>query len=110
MRSQLGVNYVYEVESVPPFLGIWEKTDQDVSTSADLSKLPSALLEALELAAEGLKVNDIEALIEEIWEVDRDTGNHLANLAKDFRYDLILTFICRARLQSSGAATSSDVV
>jgi CheY-like chemotaxis protein len=100
MRSHLGVSYVYEVESIPPSGDIWGKTDQIVTSPEELTKLPPDLLSALEHAARSLKANDIQAIIEEIREVDQDTGNHLANLAKTFRYDLILACIRQARLQS----------
>jgi len=100
MRSNLGLSYVYEIESTPPSGDIRGKADQSVATPEELTKLPPKLLSALEGAAGSLKVSDIQAIIEEIREVDQDTANHLANLAKEFRYDLILTCIRQARLQS----------
>jgi PAS domain S-box-containing protein len=100
MRSHLGLSYVYEVESIPPSGDIRGKTDQSITTPEELTKLPPDLLSALENAAGSLKVNDIQAIIEEIRKVDQDTANHLANLAREFRYDLILACIRRARPQS----------
>ena len=100
MRSHLGLSYVYETESIPPSGDIRGKTDQGIAAPEELAKLPPNLLSALENAAGSLKVNDIQAIIEEIREVDQDTANHLANLARELRYDLILTCIRQARPQS----------
>jgi PAS domain S-box-containing protein len=99
MRNHLGVSYVYEIESISPYGDIRGRTDQGVTIPEQLAKLPQDLLAALEHAAGSLKVNDIQAIIEQIREVDQDTGNHLANLAKGFRYDIILTCVRQARLQ-----------
>jgi hypothetical protein len=99
MRSHLGVTYVYEMEHIPPSADILGKADRGAATPEELTKLPPDLLADLEHAAGSLRVNDIQAIIEEIRGVDQDTGNHLANLAKEFRYDLILTCIHQARLQ-----------
>jgi hypothetical protein len=93
------VSYVYEIESISPYGDIRGRTDQGVTIPEQLAKLPQDLLAALEHAAGSLKVNDIQAIIEQIREVDQDTGNHLANLAKGFRYDIILTCVRQARLQ-----------
>ena len=58
------------------------------------------LLASLERAAGSLKVTDVQGVIEQIREVDRGTGNRLANLARELRYDLILAGIRQIRLQS----------
>lgn len=97
MRSHLGVSYEYATERIPPSGDVWGKADQTVTALEALSKLPPDLLAALEHASESLKVNDIQAIIEQIRKVDQDIGNHLANLAREFRYDLILTGIRQGR-------------
>jgi PAS domain S-box-containing protein len=100
MSRHLGVRYVYDVETIPPSREVRGKEKQAPVTPGDLAGLPSDLLESLERAAESLKVTDIQDVIEQIREVDQNTGNRLANLAREFRYDLILAGIRQARLQS----------
>ena len=93
MRSHLGVRYVYEAEGVAPSREIRDERDQAPVAPEDLAKLPADLLASLAYAAARLEINDIRAVIEQIREVDQDIGNRLADLAKGFRYDLILECI-----------------
>jgi len=100
ISRQLGVQYVYDVEGSPPSKEDFGKAKQAHVTPEDLAGLPSDLLASLERAAGSLNISETQAIIGQIREVDRNIGNRLADLASEFRYDLILAGIRQALLKS----------
>jgi PAS domain S-box-containing protein len=93
MRGHLGLSYIYEGERAPPVGDTRGKPDRTIPYPERLAKLPQDLLTALEHAAESLKVDDVHAVINKIRELDQDSANRLANLAREFRYDIILACV-----------------
>jgi PAS domain S-box-containing protein len=100
MGRRLGVRYLYDSERAPRFREVWGGNKEIGVTPETFANLPGDLLSALGRAAGTLNVHAVEALIGEIRELDPDVADRLANLAKDFRYDIILSGLHPRGLQS----------
>jgi PAS domain S-box-containing protein len=84
MAHLLGVRYRYAEQP--------GASAQTPTGKLDLAALPTALREALGEAAKTLNQQAVEAIINQVREIDAPLSNELERLMRDYRYDQILAY------------------
>ena len=96
MNKHIGVRYIYEEAATTSLLT--EAKFEEVMADT-LGTLPPKLLTTLEQATLNCDLEEINRLIEEIYNCDSDIAQGLERLAANFKYDEILNFIQQTKRQ-----------